>query len=63
MSAKPNQRKEGVAPSQLYPRINHPPRNAFVSKQTKKNNLNDLKVVRLQIPEPDMVFAGLCDDD
>ena len=59
VSAKPNQRKEGVAPSQLYPRTNHPPRNAFVSKQTKKKSLDDWKVTRLQIPEPDTIFSKL----
>ena len=37
-AAKPNQSKEGVALSQLYPHTNHPPRNAFVWNQTKKNN-------------------------
>ena len=63
MSAKPNLGREGVAPSQLYPRTNHPPRNPFVSKQTKKKNLDKWKVLWLLIFEPFTVFTGLNKDD
>ena len=63
MSAKPNLGKEGVAPSQLYPRTNHPPRNPFVSKQTKKKKLDKCNVLRLLILDPFTVFTGLNKDD
>ena len=62
MRAKPNQSwKEGVAPSQLYPRTNHPPRLCLCPKADKEEESG--KVGSAVAFNPCTVFAGLHEDD